>query len=225
MSQEKKAIVLPEKSHLHKKRFYLRGKAFSLEEQLDKVGSRREKFWFVVRSSSTREELLMCITFADVKIDRNIFADVLLGVRSHFICEPVAAEYVEEKKMAVVFRRIVKGSLRDIICNSKWSQPYARKYGRKGGEPLSEARIATWGRHVLEGINFLRLKGYYYFFFFSFSFKSFALRFSCWPHSLRKSCSRKQRLQNNRLREQASSVPASCAHVSYSARGLRWAGS
>jgi PX domain-containing protein kinase-like protein len=113
----------------------------------------------VVRSLATREDLLMSITFTDLKIDRNIFSDVLVGIRSHFVLPTVDAEYVEEKKMAVVFRRILKGSVRDVICNSKWNQSYARKYGRKGGEPLSEARIASWGRHVLEGINFLRLKG------------------------------------------------------------------
>ncbi len=140
-------------------RFYLRGKAFALEEQLEKVGSRQEKNWFVVRSTTTREELLMTVTFTDLKIDRNMFSDILVGMRSHFVFQTVDAEYVEEKKMAVVFRRIVKGSVRDILCNAKWSQSYARKYGRKGGEPLSEARIASWGRHVLEGINFLRLKG------------------------------------------------------------------
>jgi hypothetical protein len=125
-------------------RFYLRGKAFTLEQQLEKVGSRREKHWFIVRSTTTREELLMTITFAELKIDRNIFTDVLGGMRSHFVLTTVDAEYVEEKKMAVVFRRIMKGSVRDLLCNAKWSQPYARKYARKGGDPFTEVCVRVF---------------------------------------------------------------------------------
>ena len=142
-------------------RFYLRGKAFSLVEHHDKIGSRRNKHFFTVRSNDDGQIFLMTIVFSDLRMDRNIFADIVVGLRSHFVLATVDAEYVEEKKMAVVFRRVMaKGSVRDLLCNSKWSQPYSYKYGgKKAGVPFSETRIATWGRHVLEGINYLRLKG------------------------------------------------------------------
>jgi hypothetical protein len=142
-------------------RFYLRGKAFTLVEHHDKAGSRRNKHFFTVKANADGSTLLMTITFGELRMDRNIFADVLVGLRSHFVLTTVDAEYVEEKKMAVVFRRPMgKGSIRDLLCNAKWSQPYAHKYGsRKAGVPFTDGRVAAWGRHVLEGINFLRLKG------------------------------------------------------------------
>ncbi len=142
-------------------RFYLRGKAFTLVEHHDKIGSRRNKHYFSVKANADGSTLLMTVVFTDLRMDRNIFADVLVGLRSHFALSVIDAEYVEEKKMAVTFRRpMAKGSLRDLLCDAKWIHPYALKYGRrKVGAPFTEVRIATWGRHILEGINYLRLKG------------------------------------------------------------------
>ena len=61
----------------------------------------------------------------------------------------------------MTFREVrEKGSVRDLVWKkSPFSSSFHSKYSGRGN-PLTEARIRAWGRHVLEGLNYLRLKGF-----------------------------------------------------------------
>lgn len=140
-------------------RFYLRGKTYNFVEPLEHIGRRKQKHFFLVKSADG-QQMVMSMTQCEDAVERFSAIQLVTGVRSHFVEPAVDADYVEDKKMFVCFRPVhAKGSLRDIIHESKWKAPYERKYGRRG-EALSEVRCATWGRHILEGMAYLRVKGW-----------------------------------------------------------------
>lgn len=97
----------------------------------------------------------------ETQISRYAFVQIVTGLRSHFVYPTVQADFVPEKQLAVCCREVSsKGSLRDVLHQAKWSRPAEEKYQtNKKATPFSEARIITWGRHILEGANYLRLKG------------------------------------------------------------------
>lgn len=149
-------------------RFYLRSKpGMSLDAYLQGIGQRPRKHMFSVKANGAALLMTMvekpreCALALDTEHGRFVFEQIMTGLKSHFVYPTIAADYVEDKRMAVVFREVQpKGSLRDLLFQAKWSRTFDEKYATKRGTPFSETRIATWGRHILEGIMALRVKGF-----------------------------------------------------------------
>eukprot|EP01091_Cochliopodium_minus_P016380 TRINITY_DN610_c4_g1_i1.p1 TRINITY_DN610_c4_g1~~TRINITY_DN610_c4_g1_i1.p1 ORF type:complete len:537 (+),score=187.03 TRINITY_DN610_c4_g1_i1:11-1621(+) len=150
-------------------KFYLRSiPSYSLEKQLSQIGNRSEKHHFLV-SEKNGSKILMSI-FKQGKDNaiplhtetcRFAFSNVLTVLNSPFIFPTIKADWLLDRERAVIFRKFKKkGSLRDIIYKANpIKQSFQLKY-KERGNPLTEKRIASWGRHILEGMNYLRLKGF-----------------------------------------------------------------
>jgi PX domain-containing protein kinase-like protein len=102
-----------------------------------------------------------CVIPLETETGRYALEQILTGIKSHFVYPTIGADYIEEKKLVVVFRDVEsKGTLRDLLFQSKWSRLFSEKYTTKRGTTFSETRVCTWGRHILEGIMALRVKGF-----------------------------------------------------------------
>ena len=89
------------------------------------------------------------------------FGRLIHFIKSPFIYPTIKADWLIDRERGIIFRKFKKkGCLRDIIWKSNpIKQNFQQKYKEKGNA-LTEKRIATWGRHILEGMNYLRLKGF-----------------------------------------------------------------
>ena len=127
----------------------------------ENVGRRRGKEYFTVKGPRGEMYVMSMARCDRFQVQRDLFEQIMTGLRSHFVLATLDADYVEEKNLVVIFRRMQpKGSLRDLIYRAKPMHPFSHKYEKRTGTPMSEERIACWGRHILEGMNFVRLKGF-----------------------------------------------------------------
>lgn len=125
-------------------KFFLRSKpGLVLERRCDGIGNRARKEFFTVKSQTgtgSSSYLLMtmvekpkeCAIPLETENGRYALEQILTGIRSHFVYPTVGVDFVEEKKLVVVFRELQsKGSLRDLLFQSKWSKSYEEKYTTK----------------------------------------------------------------------------------------------
>lgn len=97
----------------------------------------------------------------------------------HPYIKPIELSLCTETGALVVRTSHKGGSLRDVLCGAKPRQSFLKKYGNpKGHKPLEAAKVALYGRQILEALKFLQDKGlpygdFYillYFFFCKFLF-------------------------------------------------------
>lgn len=93
-------------------RFYLRSLAgLTLQSALPDIGARARKHYFSVAQAGGGPVLLTlvarpreCALALEREGTRFAFQQLLTGVRSHFVYPTLGADYLEERRMAVVWR-------------------------------------------------------------------------------------------------------------------------
>lgn len=112
---------------------------YTLHYPLFEIGSRREKFYFVVNGPE-----------GDLLMTWHPNVEAVLHV-----------DYIDQHDYVVLYRNFSsKGSLKDLIFGAKPKESYRKKYLK--GQPLSDQRIAVYSRHILEGLKYLEDIGFPY---------------------------------------------------------------
>jgi PX domain-containing protein kinase-like protein len=138
---------------------------YTLHYPLFEIGSRREKFYFVV--NGPEGDLLMTwIKKSSPKVlstptARKIFGHMLKNVKHPNVEAVLHVDYIDQHDYVVLYRNFSsKGSLKDLIFGAKPKESYRKKYLK--GQPLSDQRIAVYSRHILEGLKYLEDIGFPY---------------------------------------------------------------
>ncbi|KAL6069944.1 Slowpoke-binding protein [Balamuthia mandrillaris] len=150
-------------------RYYLRGSQLRLVSQLSRIGSRMYKASFMVKHPY-RGNVLMTLTpkgkLCGVPINsdsgKSTFCNVLMSLKHPYIYPTYEVDYIQDRELCVVFRPFQpKGSLKDYLYKSNPKNTWDKKY-RHPGRRLRLRTIAIFGRQILEGLLFLRSKGFPY---------------------------------------------------------------
>mmetsp|Transcript_14963 Transcript_14963/g.20924 ORF Transcript_14963/g.20924 Transcript_14963/m.20924 type:complete len:511 (+) Transcript_14963:82-1614(+) len=147
---------------------------------------RPEKNYFIVEAG--KEQALMTMIPVGkncpmiTELNRASLFKVLKAIDHPFIWKTTEVDYHKEKNVVVVFRPLCpKGSIKDIIFgkNKKQMKPPSPEVPKRHtlnqpkkkivkqdtvviGKPLTEEKIAKWGRQILEGIQYLRVHKFPY---------------------------------------------------------------
>ncbi|EEB11577.1 Slowpoke-binding protein, putative [Pediculus humanus corporis] len=142
---------------------------YSLIHQLNDIGSRVDKYWFVVRDSSVKTERLLSVVPKTVKCpircdseSRSVILDLFLALQHPYIYPILDINFRDVGDNCYIFTTLPlndKGSLKDFIYKSRWEDNWGQKYFHKSnGLPMSQ--IQRLGRQILEALLFLREKGF-----------------------------------------------------------------
>eukprot|EP00053_Salpingoeca_punica_P015712 m.145368 g.145368 ORF g.145368 m.145368 type:complete len:405 (+) comp16784_c0_seq9:254-1468(+) len=152
-------------------KYFLRGSPeYSFLEQFPELGSRMQKHWFAVRSSTKGDMMMMILprsptcAFPWSKKVRGSVQDIFAMVKHPFVFPVVDFDMMDtsEPNQAIFLQPLCpQGSLKDVIYNSTPVHPWGVKYRHKGS-PLSVRRIGIYGRQILEGMLFLQGLGLTY---------------------------------------------------------------
>lgn len=149
---------------------YLKGSTrYTLIHHLKDVGSRVDKHWFVVRDTSVKTERLLTLTprspACPIRSDsstRGIVLDLLTNLQHPYIYPVLDLEFREsagEVYILLVIPYNAKGSLKDLIYKSLWSEDWGEKYGQRS-EGLPATQVQRLGRQILEALFFLKERGF-----------------------------------------------------------------
>lgn len=149
---------------------------YILLRQLNDIGSRVDKHWFLVRDQAIKTERLLTLTPRNRTRTRtapspfsicgphtrDAIRDLFRALQHPYIHPVLDVDFhsVGQKSFMVTTIPVSeRGSLKDLIYGSSWEDDWAPKYSRRGaGLPLAQA--ARLGRQVLEALLFLRDKGF-----------------------------------------------------------------
>lgn len=142
---------------------------YTFIDQLNDIGSRIVKHWFIVRDSSVKTERLL--TFVPrgpncpVQFNsetRSIFLDLFLALQHPYIYPILDMNFKEIGNKWYIFVTLPfneKGSLKDFIYKSRWQDNWNQKYSQRStGLPLSQ--VQRLGRQILEALLFLKKRGF-----------------------------------------------------------------
>ncbi|XP_041982298.1 slowpoke-binding protein [Aricia agestis] len=138
---------------------------YELISPLSCIGSRPNKQWFAIHDNSIKTERLLsliplppnCVVEAS-EHTRGLMLELFRALHHPYIYPVLDLELRSGHALAVIPYN-PSGSLKDLIYKSTWSEEYSRKYTATGaGLPVSQ--VARFGRQLLEGLLFLREKGF-----------------------------------------------------------------
>eukprot|EP00824_Muranothrix_gubernata_P025848 TRINITY_DN8660_c0_g1_i1.p1 TRINITY_DN8660_c0_g1~~TRINITY_DN8660_c0_g1_i1.p1 ORF type:complete len:540 (+),score=96.02 TRINITY_DN8660_c0_g1_i1:65-1684(+) len=147
--------------------FFLRSSVhYTFVRAVHRVGSRPNKHYVIVRHIYEGERILevlpkgpTCSIAFGAEASNKTFRGLLLSLKHPFLYPVEDAQLYGEKNMALVFRRWQgKGSLRDYICRATPKDLYTKKYVT--GDRIQDAKIARFGRQILEALKFLKKRGF-----------------------------------------------------------------
>ncbi|XP_070515210.1 slowpoke-binding protein [Cardiocondyla obscurior] len=144
---------------------------FTLNNQLNNIGSRLDKYWFTVKDTAKNVNKLL--TFMPLYQNCPLSADSVTKVKLNKLFEALSHPYINflvnvdfhkymNQSYIVLIEHILPNSLKDRIyaieCNC-WNENWILKYSaRSQGLTLPEVRYL--GRQILEALLFLREKGF-----------------------------------------------------------------
>lgn len=142
---------------------------YVLLRQLNDIGSRVDKHWFLVRDQAIKTERLLTLiprgrTAPPVcgPESRDAIRDLFRALQHPYIHPVLDVDFYNIGPRSYMMTTLPvsdRGSLKDLIYGSAWDEDWSRKYGRRGtGLPLPQA--ARLGRQVLEALLFLRDRGF-----------------------------------------------------------------
>ncbi|XP_043521729.1 slowpoke-binding protein isoform X4 [Frieseomelitta varia] len=144
---------------------------YSLVKQLNNLGSRMDKHWFVVRDTSLKTDRLITLaplnrncSLSITPLTKNILNDLFLALQHPYIFPIFDIDFLEfeSQNYVVVVQPISQGSLKDLIYGIErtgWNEDWNQKYGSRGkGLPLPQ--VQQMGRQVLEALIFLKERGF-----------------------------------------------------------------
>ncbi|XP_072394036.1 slowpoke-binding protein isoform X2 [Diabrotica undecimpunctata] len=134
---------------------------YELKTQLDDIGSRADKHWFIVQDNILGAERLLALLplpstcpISPSQVTRDTLLSLFRGLQHPYI-HPVLDIEFWDAGAAVVSPLNPTGSLKDLIYGSVWHEDYEKKYTSRG-EGLSLRTVQCLGRQILEGLLFLR---------------------------------------------------------------------
>uniref|UniRef100_A0A336KBP1 CSON006281 protein n=1 Tax=Culicoides sonorensis TaxID=179676 RepID=A0A336KBP1_CULSO len=148
------------------------GGRYDIITHLDNIGSRHNKNWFLLNDSTTRTDRLM--TLITIPPDSIALEELpssecpkgalmeLLGSLQHPYIYPILdlgfLNTDTHHYACLVMPFNPRGSLKDLIYKTLWSEPYNKKYTKKPG-CLPLGQVQRLGRQILEALLFLRERG------------------------------------------------------------------
>ncbi|XP_064487277.1 slowpoke-binding protein-like isoform X2 [Ornithodoros turicata] len=151
--------------------YYLRGSTrYFLRYQLNNIGSRMDRHWFVVRDNITRTERLLTVTALPEACPvrhgschtRPSLQEIFLGLQHPYV-HPVLdidIKVLAERPHVVVISPLnSSGSLKDLIYHSKYNEDWQEKY-RPNGLGLPKDQIQRLSKQIMEGMLFLHRKDF-----------------------------------------------------------------
>ncbi|XP_048270582.1 slowpoke-binding protein isoform X3 [Bombus terrestris] len=144
---------------------------YSLVKQLNNLGSRMDKHWFIVRDTSLKTDRLITLaslnrncSLSITPLTKNVLNDLFLALQHPYICPIFDIDFLEleNQNYVIVVQPISQGSLKDLIYGIErtgWNEDWNQKYGSRGkGLPLPQ--VQQMGRQVLEALTFLKERGF-----------------------------------------------------------------
>ncbi|CAH1116176.1 unnamed protein product, partial [Phaedon cochleariae] len=134
---------------------------YELKTQLEDIGSRPEKHWFIVQDNTLGAERLLALIplpstcpLTPSRSTRDALIELFRGLQHPYV-HPVLDVEFWRGEVAVISPVNPAGSLKDLIYGASWFEDYEKKY-RARGEGLSVRTIQCLGRQIIEGLIFLR---------------------------------------------------------------------
>nr|CAD7409058.1 unnamed protein product [Timema cristinae] len=142
---------------------------YAFIHQLNDIGSRVDKHWFVVRDTSIKTERLLTLVPRGPNCPiqcnpstRDTILNLFLALQHPYIYPVLDLDFRDVATQTYVILVLPfnnKGSLKDLIYKSKWQDDWGQKYSqRSAGLPLSQ--VQRLGRQVLEALLFLKDRGF-----------------------------------------------------------------
>ncbi|XP_073962134.1 slowpoke-binding protein-like isoform X2 [Choristoneura fumiferana] len=138
---------------------------YELISQLSTIGSRPNKHWFAVHDNSIKTDRLLTLMPLTSKCPiefgertRALVMEMFRGLHHPYIYPVLDLEVCSAHALTVMPFN-ARGSLKDLIYKSTWNDEYSRKY-ESGGTGLPAWQVARFGRQMLEGLMFLKEKGF-----------------------------------------------------------------
>ncbi|XP_060804906.1 slowpoke-binding protein [Amyelois transitella] len=138
---------------------------YDLISQLGAIGARANKHWFAIHDNSIKTDRLLTLMPLTNKcpIDpsersRGLIMELFRALHHPYICPVLDLELCSGHALAVLPFN-ARGSLKDLIYKCNWNEEYSRKYGSVG-TGLPAQQVARFGRQMLEGLMFLKEKGF-----------------------------------------------------------------
>ncbi|XP_052755092.1 slowpoke-binding protein isoform X1 [Galleria mellonella] len=138
---------------------------YDLISQLSAIGSRANKHWFAIHDNSIKTDrllILMPLTnkcpIEPTERSRGLIMELFRALHHPYICPVLDLELCNGHALAVLPFN-ARGSLKDLIYKSTWNEEYSRKYSSVG-TGLPAWQVARFGRQMLEGLMFLKEKGF-----------------------------------------------------------------
>ncbi|XP_075980590.1 slowpoke binding protein isoform X2 [Anticarsia gemmatalis] len=138
---------------------------YDLLSPLCAIGSRPNKHWFAIHDNSIKTDRLLTLMPLTNKCpieqgerSKTLIMELFRALHHPYIYPVLDLELCNGHALAVLpFNS--RGSLRDLIYKSTWNEEYSRKYGT-AGTGLPAWQVARFGRQMLEGLMFLKEKGF-----------------------------------------------------------------
>ncbi|XP_011139636.1 slowpoke-binding protein isoform X1 [Harpegnathos saltator] len=144
---------------------------FALIKQLNNIGSRMDKYWFMVRDTSLKTDRLLTLVPLNMNCPlsvcpstKDILNHLFLALQHPYICPVFTVDFVEyeDQTYIVLVQPINQGSLKDLVYNVErncWNEDWSHKYASRG-KGLTLPQVQRMGRQILEALIFLKERGF-----------------------------------------------------------------
>ncbi|XP_052743401.1 slowpoke-binding protein isoform X1 [Bicyclus anynana] len=138
---------------------------YDMLSPLNPIGARGSKKWFAIHDNSIKADrllILMPLTsqcpIEPNETSRGLIMELFRALHHPYIYPVLDVELCSGHALAVL-PYCSRGSLKDLIYKSTWNDEYLRKYDAVG-VGLPPTQVARFGRQILEGLLFLKEKGF-----------------------------------------------------------------
>ncbi|KYN21007.1 PREDICTED: slowpoke-binding protein isoform X1 [Trachymyrmex cornetzi] len=144
---------------------------FVLIKQLNNIGSRVDKYWFMVRDTSLKTDRLLTLVplnrscpLTACPSTKDILNNLFLALQHPYICPVFHVDFLEyeDQTYIVLVQPINQGSLKDLIYGIErncWNEDWIHKYAARG-KGLKLPQVQRMGRQILEALVFLKERGF-----------------------------------------------------------------
>ncbi|CAD0202436.1 unnamed protein product [Chrysodeixis includens] len=138
---------------------------YDLLSPLASIGARLNKHWFAIHDNSIKTDRLLTLMPLTSKCpieqgerSKGLIMELFRALHHPYIYPVLDLELCNGHALTVLPFN-ARGSLKDLIYKSTWNDEYGRKYGT-AGTGLPAWQVARFGRQMLEGLLFLKEKGF-----------------------------------------------------------------
>jgi PX domain-containing protein kinase-like protein len=147
---------------------YLRAKVlYNLRYPLFDIGSREDKHNFLLKGPHCDVVMTWVkkgakTAYLNTVASRKLVLNMLTKLQHSNVVPILDTDFEDKQGNFVLYKEFFsKGSLKDLIYHSSPQDTYTQKYRK--GFPLSEKKIASYGRQILDGLYYLESAGYPYY--------------------------------------------------------------